>query len=313
MYNDKTKVIYIAGSGRNGSTLLARLLGQMDGFLSIGEATRYLFDEKMVSKDIPCGCGQLVSDCEFWKDIISNVNIPDEVRSFATTRVRMRYIPTFLLQIKHRSFKANLQQLITIQTAFFKAIKRKSNCDVIVDASKNPATAFLLSMIPSIDLYVIHLVRDVRGFVSSWSTSKEYLRAFPIHTTMFWWISYNIYSEFLRFYSSKYILLRYEDFVRNPGKTLMDLAEWIGEDIKDISFINNSQAKIDVQHLLGSNPDKLSNEPVYIRNQRWHLPVIKKLIVSMVTFPFLVKYGYIFNRIKSSDVISTPLGHEKTR
>ena len=33
----RTKVLFIGGYGRSGSTLLDRLLGQIDGFVSVGE------------------------------------------------------------------------------------------------------------------------------------------------------------------------------------------------------------------------------------------------------------------------------------
>ena len=37
MSGERVKVLYIAGSGRSGSTILDRILGQLDGFFSVGE------------------------------------------------------------------------------------------------------------------------------------------------------------------------------------------------------------------------------------------------------------------------------------
>jgi hypothetical protein len=40
------KVLYIAGSGRCGSTVLSQLLGEIEEFVNIGEL-RYLFNTQM--------------------------------------------------------------------------------------------------------------------------------------------------------------------------------------------------------------------------------------------------------------------------
>ena len=44
MATDKIKVLYIAGNGRSGSTLLGVLLGQIPGFFNVGEVRR-VWDE----------------------------------------------------------------------------------------------------------------------------------------------------------------------------------------------------------------------------------------------------------------------------
>ena len=41
---------------------------------------------------------------------------------------------------------------------------------VLVDSSKNPARALALTMLPDIDLHLLHLVRDPRGY--AWSRVK---------------------------------------------------------------------------------------------------------------------------------------------
>ena len=56
-------VIYIAGSGRSGSTILERVLGAMPGFVNVGE----LIDLARRSRDDErCGCGLAFNSCPFW-------------------------------------------------------------------------------------------------------------------------------------------------------------------------------------------------------------------------------------------------------
>ena len=49
-------VVYVAGSGRSGSTLLERTLGEMPGFVNVGELID-LF-RRVAPRNERCGCGQ---------------------------------------------------------------------------------------------------------------------------------------------------------------------------------------------------------------------------------------------------------------
>jgi hypothetical protein len=64
MLSDRVKVLYIAGSGRSGSTILDNTLGQIDGFFSVGEL-RYIWERGLI-EDRLCGCGERVHQCPFW-------------------------------------------------------------------------------------------------------------------------------------------------------------------------------------------------------------------------------------------------------
>ena len=62
-------VLYIAGPGRSGSTLLDTMLGQIDGFVSVGEL-RNLW-ARGLGDGWPCGCGAAVRDCPFWSSVLT--------------------------------------------------------------------------------------------------------------------------------------------------------------------------------------------------------------------------------------------------
>ena len=64
-----TKVLYIAGSGRSGSTILDNILGELDGFVSAGEV-RFLWERGM-RDDRTCACGEPFSSCPFWGDVLT--------------------------------------------------------------------------------------------------------------------------------------------------------------------------------------------------------------------------------------------------
>src|SRR5262252_9835277 len=60
-------VLYIAGSGRSGSTLLERALGEIPGFVNVGE----LIDlyRRVAEHGERCGCGQEFARCPFWSRV----------------------------------------------------------------------------------------------------------------------------------------------------------------------------------------------------------------------------------------------------
>ena len=60
---------------------------------------------------------------------------------------------------------------------FYHDLARVTGASVIVDSSKSPALAALLTQVPGIELHVVHLVRDLRGVVSSGRRTKAYVSA----------------------------------------------------------------------------------------------------------------------------------------
>src|SRR5579872_5725970 len=61
-------VIYIAGDGRSGSTLLDRLIGACDGAFSCGELANLL--NAVQSGEELCACGERAPACRFWAEVM---------------------------------------------------------------------------------------------------------------------------------------------------------------------------------------------------------------------------------------------------
>src|SRR2546423_2992529 len=104
MGNERLKILYIAGSGRSGTTIMARLLGELPGFVNVGEAARYLLDIPMQTRGVPCGCGRAVSDCPFWREIAAS--FPPTVAASGINLIRMRRFPSLLMQGKGSAVSA---------------------------------------------------------------------------------------------------------------------------------------------------------------------------------------------------------------
>lgn len=112
--NSKINVIYIAGYGRSGSTLLDIKMGQYFNILSLGECF-YFYKHKNLLK---CSCKQSNLNCDFWKDINSEdyfeslklkLNITKNIwfiDSSKTTRARI------LFPYKYKKHKYNVHIIL---------------------------------------------------------------------------------------------------------------------------------------------------------------------------------------------------------
>ena len=172
MSAQKLKVLYIAGYGRSGTTILDNVLGQVDGFFTAGEL-RYVWD-RGVKGNWLCGCGKPFRGCPFWNTVFREAyGGMDEVSPEAMCRYRHP-----LLRAKHRLLGSisNAGEDSGIRTLgdLYDAIARVIGCDVVIDSSKWASYGHTLGSIPSVKLYVVHLVRDPRAVAFSWMRTRKY-------------------------------------------------------------------------------------------------------------------------------------------
>ena len=170
------KVVYIAGSGRSGSTILDRTLGQVDGFFSAGELCN-LWGRGLLARR-RCGCGVPVPDCPVWGPILGEafggVDQIDAERLAAATgrRLRAGSVPRLFLDRRGRQraagdgYQAALAHL-------YRAVVHQTGCRVIVDSSKSPVYARLVAAIPGVEVAVVHQVRDPRATAFSFLRNKR--------------------------------------------------------------------------------------------------------------------------------------------
>lgn len=169
--SDKVKVLYIAGCGRSGTTILERVLGQVKGAFPAGEV-RYLWDRGILEGRL-CGCGDPLPVCEFWGRLLSEVEArgdtlsPDEMVAMRDGHTRTRHIPMIMLPGGRSRLLTHLDSYIDGLRRIYTAIKERSGAEVIVDSSKSPKYGLILGTMPDIDLYTIHVVRDPRPLLRS--------------------------------------------------------------------------------------------------------------------------------------------------
>jgi sulfotransferase family protein len=297
-------VVYIGGTGRSGSTLLARLLSGVPGVVAVGEF-RYVLDRGM-TQDHLCGCGRPFRACPFWHDVFQRA-LPDgddttiaRLRALGRRVDRNRYIPMHLWpRLRTRAFAQRQREYGEFLTRVYQAIAEVSGAAVIVDSSKDPSYAFVLHSTAGVDLGILHLLRDSRAVAFSWTRERvrpevhsheaRMATRSPLRTSVLW-DAYHLLFEWLERHSSRFRRVRYEDFVADPERSLADIVRWLQADAAD-----DGPRAAPVVHDISGNPLRFSDAPLAVTaDDEWKraLPARDFRVVSALTAPMLRRYGY---------------------
>jgi hypothetical protein len=284
------RVLYLAGSGRSGSTLVTTALGQIDGFFAAGEL-RYLWQRGLVDNR-PCGCGLPFRDCPVWTTILKDVPPvePGEVAAGLRSRLRMRNrlrVPPH----PHDEAIAALYQAI-----------HAAQGGIVVDSSKLPPYGVLLDRLPGIELKVLHVVRDPRAAAFSWRRRRaldtagddRLMTRHPVWKAALLWSVWN--AATVRLWGrGAYLRVRYEDLVADPEATLRRIATFAGAP-PDVPLPFDADGLVlHPTHSVAGNPSRHRTGGVPITaDDEWRtaMPRRSRAVVTFLTAPLRGRLGY---------------------
>jgi hypothetical protein len=283
------RVLYIAGSGRSGSTLLTTMLGQMDGFFAAGEL-RYLW-QRGLAENRPCGCGAPFRACPFWTRVLAEVPAADGLAGRLRTRLRLR---NRLRVPPHAGDDAAI-------AALYRSIAGHSGGAVVVDSSKLPPYGVLVGRLPGIDLRVLHVVRDPRAAAYSWRRRRSLdgddrlMTRHPVWKAALLWSVWN--AATLRLWGrGAYLRVRYEDLVADPRATLRQVAVFAGATAATgLPFTADGLLELAPTHSVAGNPARHRTGGVPVRpDDEWRraMPRRSRVLVTALTAPLLTRLGY---------------------
>jgi hypothetical protein len=307
-----TVVLYIAGTGRSGSTVLANILGEVDGVFAAGEV-RYLWQRGLKEGRL-CGCGLPVRECPVWSRVLALAGELDDparvdgIVSMLHRTGRIRNLPGVLAgAVAPRLDPAEAYALEPARSALgdlYAAIAEVTGCRVIVDSSKLPAYANVLAATPGVDLRVVHLIRDPRGAAHSWASKKTLAdgasRAHmeqigPAKSALLWDVWNLAGGVLLKGGADRYLRLRYEDFVDDPPGSVRAILRMVGMEDAELPFVDSHEAQTTPNHSVAGNPDRLRHGAITLRSDdRWKSSMAPRdrRLVSVLTSPLLLRYGY---------------------
>jgi Sulfotransferase family len=308
-------VLLIGGTGRSGSTLLDRLLGELPGFVAVGEL-RYIWSEAL-GENRYCGCGARFLDCPFWSRVGSRAFggwdriDPSQVMAQERSIGRHRHIPLLAMgRAAPARYARRLDAYLGSLGPMYDAIRDVSGGDVIVDSTKDAAYAHVLRRMRGADFRVVHLVRDSRGVAWSWakvvqSDPEHYMRRFSPPVTALRWVGYNLMVESLGRFGIPRLLLRYESLVENPQAALTAVASFAGRPLApgSLAFLDGRSASLGSHHTVAGNPMRMTAGQIGLAlDEAWRtsMPFAQRAQVAALTWPLLRHYAQSGRRLKEN-------------
>lgn len=273
MTEEKIDLLYVACQGRSGSTLLSLLSKTDPTIYNLGEVGNIIHVLTDKNKNHKCGCGSVITECEFWKQVVSTNPVFQEVIRDAEAGLKVS--------------NANYREL---HHHIMKSALQSSGRKTILDKSMDPARLSLLLNDGRFNIKIIHLVRDGRAVANSWRNyakrkGRQWIWARRL-TAAFRWRARNL--DILRLFerSENYILVRYEDLVCEPENTLRKLGVCANTG-------HPADADQTVEHFVGGNRmrfsfDKIEKDEKY----KSEVPRVQWYLMTVFLGPLLRRFGY---------------------
>jgi Sulfotransferase family len=300
-------VVYIAGAGRSGSTVIENRLAAALGAPAVGESV-YLWHHGVLDDQL-CGCGEPFSHCPFWTEVMRQGIPPqhvDALQQFWAARLHgLRAIPRILFLGRRDK---TLDRAARAYGALFSAVATVSGSTTLVESSKEPGFWLFLRLVPGIRVRTLHVVRDSRAVAFSWrrlvvkpelaSQRLEHMGRNPYWSTALKWDIVNIVFSAGRghLHGSTFATLHYEEFAAAPDQFVAHALERLELEAPATAEPGAVDDR-SVQHSVAGNPvrfqpERLSSIAV---DDEWtrSMPRLMRALVTALTFPLLAAYGYV--------------------
>ena len=262
-----TQIVYVAGYGRSGSTVLDVILGSHPAFMSGGELT-YLLDDW----DDParaCACGQRYPECPLWSQLAQTLPVPVSQAAALVRRFDRRGAlhPRWLAD--DRRHEAAAAQYATIARGLVELAQRQG-ARYLVDSSKTAGDAacrpLALSATGGVPVKVLHLVR------SPWATWRSVRRSSnwqleghggakraPLARAVLGYLLAHGYAYHARrkLGTARYFRMRYEDLLEDPQAVFASLGRYLGIDLGSLGRAVIAGERFKVGHNVGGNRVRL--------------------------------------------------------
>ena len=309
MPDHNLKVVYIAGWGASGTTIIDNVLGQLDGWRSTGEL--HALWPGLRDGRYRCGCGVWIGHCDFWRAVIEagsgngRGSRPDPalVVRWQDAAARMRRFPAIMRSVRAGSPPPAVAAYTEVSSRLYSAIADVAGAKVIVDSSKVPSYAALLSLMPQVDAYVVHLVRDPRAAAHSWRRRGS---RNVIDSTLHW-LLWNLAVRDVRrtLAPERSIVVRYEDFARRPMSVIADIVGMTGEG-EDAArpFVDEHTVRLAPNHTVSGNRSRFRTGEIRVELDRaWEResPGFSRAASTLISLPLLHSFGYHVAMRRRSD------------
>lgn len=298
----RPKVLYVMGPQRGGTTVAGRLLGQLPGFVFVGEL------RKLWQVGLPegrrCGCGATYDACEVWSSVLPKVLGSRSIA--AVGRWQRSAVPGRASSIRAwRSVRRTSEiddvaarAYASLVSDTYLALAEATGARVIVDTSKLVGDAVLISRMEQVEPYFIQIVRDPRGTV--YSAIRRSGRPTGFHPredllgSAGWLVRHGSAIALRRKVGpNRSMVVKYEHLVANPNVVLDRAADLVGEPHPG-PIVIEGKATLTVAHTpIGGGRFGPTSLDLAL-DDRWVTAMSRadRLVVGALTRPLARRFGY---------------------
>jgi hypothetical protein len=302
-----TKVIYVLGSARGGTSIAGRLMGLIEDAALVEELRRLW--SKGLRPGRTCGCGTPHSECEVWSELLvegasylepsldevgrlQETAAPGEHPWWHTLGILRSAVPPPLTTAKGR--------YLEIYCDLYRAFARATGSSVLIDTSKNAVDAALLAFASQVSTYCVQVVRDPRGVLFSRRkrTAQDPTRANPwkaIRATLHW-LTRQLAAEAVRrrFGPQRSLVVRYEQFIEAPSQTLAAVSRLVSVGPPKSQLSAGIAIEMPAAHGPDGNGRFSAGTIILQKDVRWEkeLHPFDRFLVTLIAYPLLRRYGY---------------------
>lgn len=301
-------VIYVGGWGRSGTTILDRTLGAHDGFVSVGELSNIW--QRGLIDGTKCGCGRPVPDCPMWTealDVAFGGRAPDAPRIEALRQrtLRIRHTARLLALGGRMGADPDVAEYVDIMDRMYRAVGEVNGARIVVDSSKRPPDALLVTLLPGSPGALLHMVRDPRAVAFSLQrrrphndpAAKAEMTRLSAGVSARSWLAWNATLELIghRYGTGHRALLRYETFAAAPRTTTRRLIDGLGLTADSDPWVDEHRIQLRQNHTVSGNPGRFSSGPTLIRpDNEWQMkmPARDRRETTVLCAPMMLRYRY---------------------
>lgn len=300
------QVLYVAGPGRSGSTLITDVLGQVDGWANIGEVM-FLWRNRRPGTGRSCGCGLALDACPFWGEVAREVpealDLSPQAFELVYASRASHHWPGLLARAARED--AAFIEWRDALGAIYGAVAKLASARVVVDSSKQPGPGLVATAQSTAPLSILQLTRDPRAVAYSWLEPKvnpdrpeERLFAMRPARSAYDWVTQSLATEWVlrpRVGTGRFRRLAYEELAAHPRASVAGVVAWMGNPGASLPFTGERSVRVEPTHSIAGNPNRLGPVDREIHaSDAWRaeLPRQKRWLVGAVTSPLRWRYGY---------------------
>ncbi len=278
---EPTKIIYIMGAGRSGTTALGVFLNAGQNAQFLGELNQL---PQHIVNDTPCSCGNTVSKCDFWSGVSVINRVDKELQQNAEKIESHSAILKYMLNSK---LPEQQEGYAVFNSQMFSETSMVCENEILIDSSKYMARCIALSRLKTLDVKVLYLVRDPRAVVHSFGKNVQTRRG--LLSAVFYYNVVNVTAELVSriLLKNKVLKLYYENMVEDPQQFFQKIADFSGIELTDLNHKIAQKESFKVQHVIGGNRITKEHEINFNNDSSWktQLPRLQQWLIYCLTLP----------------------------